>query len=122
VVPKNKIASAGFGYTRQDNLNLEYLNMNQAYIIVGNTGEFDDAAKWNVGVHLDAQKAQEKVDELNRVAAEYGTLTPTSNYGLFVTISQKKVARAALEKAGDANGLMDTNGVRYSLEAVPLLS
>jgi hypothetical protein len=98
------------------------INMNQAYLVVGTTGEYSDAAKWNVGVLLDAVKAQGMVDELNAIAAQYGALTPDGDFSLSVTISQKKVARAALEKAGDANGLMDANGVRYSLDVVPLLA
>lgn len=96
--------------------------MKQAYIVVGTTGEYSDALKWNVGVLLDAAKAQGKVDELNAVAAQYGALMPDGDFSLSVTISQKKVARAALEKAGDINGLLDANGVRYSLDVVLLLA
>jgi hypothetical protein len=93
--------------------------MDKVYVVVGNSGEHDDAREWVVGAALDATVAQTRTEALNDVARSFGGLM--SERGPSLTSAQSKVLQQKLQAAGDESGeCPDYNGVEYVCREAPL--
>jgi hypothetical protein len=93
--------------------------MDKVYVVVGNSGEHDDAREWVVGASLDIAVAMARTEALNDIARSFGGLM--SEIGPSLTNAQTKLLQQKLEAGSDESGeCPDYNGVEYVCRAAPL--